>query len=447
MEQHAVPQDITGFEFKLVGDMTLKQFGELAAGVIMAYLFLISGWYPLVKWPLALFFAFLGIALAFLPIEERPLDVWIANFFRAIYRPTYYVWKKDTSGLAIAAPSPQVLPKGVPTVAKEPELQTWPYPREEIKPASPASPRGEPAGGEKKEESKDAHEKEKEKVAEPVKESEEKTSPLPVRPAPLSVEELQKLREQKLAELSKTRQKLEEKTQEVKTETYQAQNSANIITVDKLAEMREKKTTPLSPTENQLNQLIKENDNLVSQINEAQGKIDSFSGSDKEVLQTQLTALNKEKDSLAVAITNLQKQVSQVGQKTEGTTLSLEPPWASGATGQMRVVDRPVKPAPTISLTDIPNVVNGAVADQRGAPMEGVIMIIKDKAGNSVRALKTNRIGQFIVSTPLENGTYYLEFELPNYEFKVYEIVLSGQVIAPMDIRGKYLEPVKSAVG
>ncbi len=442
MEQHAVPQDITGFQFKLVGDMTLKQFGELAGGVIVAYLFFASNWHPLLKWPLTIFFCFLGIALAFLPIEERPLDVWIANFLKAIYQPTYYVWKKDASGLAIAAPSPQVLPKSVPpatTAEPEPTLQAWPYPKPESKDEKDENkkPSEEAETVPLPEKTAVAGEVKEEKATEEKPLTEASVAP---QPAPLSVEELQKLREQKLAELSFAKQKLEEKTQKVKSETYKAQNTANIITVDKLAEMREKKTATTSPMESQLRQLIKENTELLRQIDEVQGKIASLSGSDKEILQTQLLALNKEKDSLAAAITNLQQQVSQGGGQAIPSEPSPEPPWATGATGQMRIVDRPVRVAPTISLTDVPNMINGTVSDQRGAPMDGVILIIKDKAGNSVRALKTNRIGQFIVSTPLESGTYYLEFERPNYEFNVYELVLSGQVITPLEIRGKYRE-------
>jgi hypothetical protein len=84
MQEHAVPRDITGFKFKLVGDMTVKQFGELAFGAVTAYIILASGLYPIFKWPLGIFFALFGVALAFLPIQERPLDVWIINFFKAI---------------------------------------------------------------------------------------------------------------------------------------------------------------------------------------------------------------------------------------------------------------------------------------------------------------------------------------------------------------------------
>jgi len=38
MEQHPIPQQITSYEFKLVGEMTLKQFAKAAGGIILALL-------------------------------------------------------------------------------------------------------------------------------------------------------------------------------------------------------------------------------------------------------------------------------------------------------------------------------------------------------------------------------------------------------------------------
>src|SRR3990167_3191663 len=90
MEQHPIPQAITAYRFKLVGDMTLKQFLELAAGVVSAWILFNSPTNILIKWTLGPFLAFFGFALAFLPIEDRPLDHWIINFFRSIYSPTPY---------------------------------------------------------------------------------------------------------------------------------------------------------------------------------------------------------------------------------------------------------------------------------------------------------------------------------------------------------------------
>lgn len=94
MNQHAVPQNVTQYQFRLVGDMTLKQFLELAAGLILAILFYSSNLLFIFKAPLILLSVFFGIALAFFPIEDRPLDQWIINFVNAIYKPTRFTWSK-----------------------------------------------------------------------------------------------------------------------------------------------------------------------------------------------------------------------------------------------------------------------------------------------------------------------------------------------------------------
>ncbi|MCL4389976.1 MAG: hypothetical protein M1484_00950 [Patescibacteria group bacterium] len=308
MEQHAVPQDITGFKFKLVGDMTLKQFGELAFGAIIGYLFYASSWPGIFKWPLAIIFWLLGIALVFLPIEERPLDLWIINFLRAIYRPTYFLWKKGDSALVYttAAKPKDLTPAAAPA---EPAVTVWPY-----EPMEMEEPKTEP---------------ESPKVPEPTK-----AEPKPV----FSVEELEKVRQQKLQEANPL--------------------LAPNITVDTLAKMR----------------------------------------------STQAAAMEKP------------------------------------AAPAVQVVPKPpAAPQPTISLTQVPNVINGMITGDRGEPVEGVIVVIKDQAGNSLRALKTNKIGQFIASTPMENGKYFMEFERQYYQFDALEINLDGKVLPSMNITGKRL--------
>ncbi|MFZ3301478.1 MAG: PrgI family protein [Microgenomates group bacterium] len=94
MEQHPIPQQISSYQFKLVGDMTLKQFFQVAGGVIISLIFYSTPLHPIIKWPLILFFAGMGAAMAFLPFQERPLEKWIIAFFRSIYSPTLYTWKK-----------------------------------------------------------------------------------------------------------------------------------------------------------------------------------------------------------------------------------------------------------------------------------------------------------------------------------------------------------------
>lgn len=97
MEQHAIPQQISSYQFRLVGDMTLKQFFQLAGGALIGLLFYASPLPPIVKWPFIVFFGLLGVALAFLPFEERPLEVWVVSFLKAVYLPTIFEWKKSSS--------------------------------------------------------------------------------------------------------------------------------------------------------------------------------------------------------------------------------------------------------------------------------------------------------------------------------------------------------------
>lgn len=110
MEQHPVPQNVTTFQFRLIGDMTLKQFGYLCAGAILAY---ISYKLPLpffFTWPAAALFALLGIGFAFVPVEERPMDVWVLSFFKSIYSPTQYIWTRQSPSKNVPSAPPAAAP-------------------------------------------------------------------------------------------------------------------------------------------------------------------------------------------------------------------------------------------------------------------------------------------------------------------------------------------------
>ena len=96
MEQHPIPQNISSYQFRLVGDMTLKQFFELAGGILVAVIFYSAPLPGLIKWPIIIVSVILGILMAFVPFEERPLEQWILAFFKTIYSPTIFNWKRTT---------------------------------------------------------------------------------------------------------------------------------------------------------------------------------------------------------------------------------------------------------------------------------------------------------------------------------------------------------------
>ncbi len=94
MDNHPIPQDVTGFQFKLIGNLTVKQFAYLAGGIVMAWILLQLPISILIKFPLSAFSAIFGIGLAYFPVSGRPMDLMIANYIKALFRPTQFVYEK-----------------------------------------------------------------------------------------------------------------------------------------------------------------------------------------------------------------------------------------------------------------------------------------------------------------------------------------------------------------
>ncbi len=100
IQQHPLPQDISSYRFRLIGDMTLKQFASLGICVVFA---IIAYSIPLpffFKYPIVFAFLLLGVGIAFVPVQGRSLDVWLIAFIKSIYSPTQYSWKRT-----VASPS------------------------------------------------------------------------------------------------------------------------------------------------------------------------------------------------------------------------------------------------------------------------------------------------------------------------------------------------------
>lgn len=96
MEQHPIPQQISSYEFKLVGEMTLKQFGKAAGGIVIALVINSAPIIAILRLPLAFIFAVGGLMLAFVPFQDRPLETWLLAFLKSIYNPTIFLYKKRT---------------------------------------------------------------------------------------------------------------------------------------------------------------------------------------------------------------------------------------------------------------------------------------------------------------------------------------------------------------
>ncbi|OGH15941.1 MAG: hypothetical protein A3C30_03835 [Candidatus Levybacteria bacterium RIFCSPHIGHO2_02_FULL_40_18] len=100
MENHPIPQDVTGFKFKLIGSITVKQFLYLLGFGILTTVAFVLPINILIKAPTMAAFALVGVALAFVPIEGRPMDVMLVNFAKAIPSENRYLYRKRGANLA-----------------------------------------------------------------------------------------------------------------------------------------------------------------------------------------------------------------------------------------------------------------------------------------------------------------------------------------------------------
>lgn len=429
MEQHPVPQNVTSFEFKLIGDITLKQFAYCAAGVILAYVFFKLEILPaILRLPLAVFFFCFGFALAFLPVEERPLDRWLVSFFKSIYSPTQYVWKKSPHiPEALLATAQMAAPPTVATRVTPPTIQSAPVaaPRAAATPPKPpvAPVRVAP-------------------VAQPRPTPPPPRAPTPPPrvaappPAPLKIEPPKPKPTSWTLGAPASKRDAPPPTmagpttsitgKHIDLEEKKPQQAAQKTKADpkELARMREG-----------YQELEKK---LTTQMQTMQQELAKGNVTKERFMQLQqlLAQMLAEKDRMSKELASLRKQLTAQQsdaplRPTEYSTVPTE------QTTTVRIVaPQNARQMGVPQLTTYPNVITGIIKESQGNLLPGVILTVKDHEGMPVRALKTNKIGQFAASTPLANGTYIIEVEDPQkkYRFNRIEVSLSGQILPPLEI-------------
>lgn len=92
-----MPRQITTFEFKLIGFLTLKQFIYLVIFIPLGYVVFSIFPIPILNIIFAACVGGIGVAFAFVPINDRPLDIWIKNLLKRLTSPTQYIYKKHNS--------------------------------------------------------------------------------------------------------------------------------------------------------------------------------------------------------------------------------------------------------------------------------------------------------------------------------------------------------------
>lgn len=460
MEQHPVPQNVTTFQFRLIGDMTIKQFGYLAGGAILAYICYKLPLPFFFSWPMATIAALAGVGFAFVPVEERPMDIWVMSFIKNVYNPTQFVWEKapDQPKPAQAAPAPSPRPAVIaqPTTAPaaQPHAATSsPHPSVSAQAARPVSdvlagiftqPKPVPA-------------------AAPAPPSHPAATVQPAGRTSGPFDWLNRL--------------FAPGPHPMPTQVVPHQNAPSVtpqapaIATPSVTGRHLDLTPPpkVLPTETQMAAVQKRESELETKLNELKVELDTKTQTQARVLelQKQLTDVLSERDRMRKELEALRAKAAapppaavvpqaqtpaqtgstQTGANTAVSTPAAQPTTPQGPPAAARQQGPTVKiitPQDAVKaglprLTTFPNVVTGITRDSDNNLLPGVLVTVRDRDGVPVRALKTNRLGQFAASTPLANATYFVEIEDPRgrYIFDRVQITLNGSIVPALEIIAK----------
>ena len=390
MENHPIPQDITGFQFKLIGDMTVKQFAYLAIGVVIGWIVFVLPLFTIIKIPFAGISILLGVGFAFFPIEGRPMDLMISNFVKAIFSPTQFIYQKTGGHLWL--PIPHVAQSQKQQKAQQ-EAQTASLSGQALKDYLNALPKR----------SKNQLDQKEMVFFESL--AAIQTSPTPQLQMPQPAIPHAFANQVPVNIPSPVTKEAETPSEEEEILRKEAQ-----ILQQQLAQAKAQETMQSGSEEyKQAHLKVLELENLLSDT-----------AKQKQDLEGQIAELQKK-------LTNERKDVytPSIAQAPKKETQNVR----SVPQGLGKSIGLPIAP-------EFPNLVTGIVKDPRGNPLANILVEIKDADSNPVRAFKTNPLGQFASATPINNGTYTIEFEDPKAEnkFDIIQFSATGQIILPIEV-------------
>ncbi len=516
-------------EFKLIGNLTLRQFAYVAVGMGLAYITFTAPLASIIRLPLAVFLGAAGVFFAFYPIDDRSLDIWFINYFRAIYKPQRRLWTKqghlpdfyyldlkthqqqkknetkeaDTRLLTYLSTKKTGLPQTIADLSEEKMLHQinsliisetgTPTTTHPIPPATTLT-----SIAYKKVEAEPqtlASKINYATTAIPIQTTRQGTifrNPITQAKPPDPVILKQQLKANKPTPPTTTLPNLKpakpedahianQRNEQILTEVKQIINSLKeyntaggtpIINPQKFPEVAQAITkqpkqvsvkkltqtkparppatsnlaelkvptppiTPPTPTEinnQQMATLQAQNQQIITQLQQTKKTLAQITNTPTELLTKPPTPdqpINKPAPQATTPITpsppNLieQRQADLEKQLLTEKEQLATPPAKNTTT---------IHPQEIPPLTNKPNVINGVVYNAKGELVSDAIILIRDNANVPKWASRTNKAGQFSMTSPVTNGKYRLEVQKPKLTFDIIELEATGKLIAPVKI-------------
>lgn len=493
MEQHPVPQNISTFEFKLFGNLTIRQFFTLIVPSTIAGLIFFSKSPTIVRYPLSVVIGAGGAFVALVPVNGRPFDKWLVSFIKAILAPTQRIWTKEKNlpdflTVVIAPP---------PVEEKIPEAITA-QGRERLNAYLASLPQKNESPLDRKEEiaiqrlNMDTENEQEGKLPPPIIWSTPNTSQPQILkgsdsyvPTPITINQQESpfvpnpLTRTKISQHAKpfvipgVEKRLEEKTEIVEkphaprahlaSETnfavdniFPVHTGSQIRMITGVGRTRVRKLHFAPPPGFDLSNMpvrgekrFEVSDELKKRYAQAEDIVNAafaFNQAppahvniqpEEPLFQPQKVSRDpkpirytpKIKPTLTKPIL-VEPEVTKKEDADSKIAVTNNKPIS--AQGQQASTNANIVP-----LTNKPNILSGLITDTAGNPLAGAVLIVRDSNGIPVRALKTNKLGQFLSLTPLTTGTYTLEIESTHANFKPQTLNLTGEILMPLEIKAQ----------
>jgi hypothetical protein len=434
MREHPIPQDVTGYRFHLVGDMTLKQFAELLVGVILALIFYKTNLPGLFRWPLTLGAAGLGFAMAFVPFEERPLDQWLFTFVKSLYKPTKFYWRRQTK-----IPDPFKYEATKQQEEQQAQVDLTPAKHQKIKEFMQS-------------------------IDQPLRKKDEWDRQFDQRVGAILNTFSQVETPELKINLSATNNNQATTAQGEKGEKDESgenigqNNMGTAVKNDvKSAVSVSEKHKAKPKLKVRVRDLAEANQVQDSQVHvSTQARVKAQQAQAQQAQTQSKQTLGKEKRGVQqtrqVAQNNSQQttpqpQARQKSQENLPTKQTRQPTNEQAANRQQVKQAQQTTPQvnqasfnsnlPLPSPPTQPNSLTGMVITPQEELVAGALVEVRNSAGQVVRAVKTNSLGQFFITTPLSNDNYFIQVKKPGYNFAPQQLQLSGQIVKPIEIRAQ----------
>lgn len=119
---HKIPQNVTNYESKIIGNFTPRQFIYLAIGGAFIMLMFMLPFPIIIRIASAAFIAPVSIAMSLGSYDGRRSDTWVLNMGKSIFSPTQRIWIKEEIPPDFLLPSyrvPHTEMKNAPKTASE----------------------------------------------------------------------------------------------------------------------------------------------------------------------------------------------------------------------------------------------------------------------------------------------------------------------------------------